>query len=271
MQLKTSLVAFIAILASGCSSLPEQESNKQTSQVSNSQVESGDTVDKRDPLESINREVWDFNYQVLDKHVLRPVAVGYRDYMPLPARKGLVNATDNLDETAAILNNSLQGKFSDALTSLGRFTINSTLGVFGLFDIASKLGLEQKHESFEETLGVYGVDTGPYLMMPAYGPTDVRTTAGGVVDGMYLPLSDLNIWASVGRVSVKALEARIQLMDQEALLEDSFDSYTFVKEAYFQRLEYKVKDGKVAKPQESKQDLEDFEAFEEELEGLEGL
>ncbi|WP_332872810.1 MlaA family lipoprotein [Algibacillus agarilyticus] len=243
-----------AALMLGCTTVPEQQADQELS--------------NNDPLESVNRHMWDFNYDILDNYVLRPSAVVYRDYMPTPARKGLYNAANNLDEPSAVINNALQGKFKDAGISLSRFTINSTVGILGLFDIATKLGLEEKHEGFDETLGVYGVETGPYLMLPAYGPSDARSLVGNSVDSLYWPLSGLNPLASVSRVSVKVLEARISLMEQEGLLKDSFDPYTFVREAYFQRLAFKVNDGKVEPAPVEEESFEDFEAFEQQLEGL---
>ncbi|NTS76358.1 VacJ family lipoprotein [Catenovulum sp. SM1970] len=245
----------LSILVPACSTVPEKQTEQDTNDIT--------YTDERDPLEGVNRAIWDFNYNVLDKHVLRPTAVVYRDYMPTPARKGLLNVVNNLDEPSAFVNNTLQGKFANAGISAGRFLINSTLGLFGLFDIATPMGITEHQEDFGEVLGSYGVGNGPYLMVPAMGPTDVRDLSGSVVDGMYFPLSDLTMWGSIGRFTVKALEGRIQLMDQEQLLEDSFDSYIFVKEAHFQRSEFKVYDGNV--PQEEEEGFDDFDDFEDEF------
>ncbi len=254
-----------------CSSVPEQEqqalSNEQTK--TGTQDESFDDSDPRDPMEGFNRVMWDFNYDILDAYILRPTAVVYRDYMPTPLRRGLFNMADNLDEPSAMVNNSLQGKFGNAGISLGRFLLNSTVGVLGLFDVATPIGLVEKQEDFGEVLGVWGVDNGPYIMLPAYGPTDTRDFAGGFVDGAYFPLSDLTVWGSIGRITVKALEGRISLMDQEQLLNDSFDPYLFVKEAHFQRSAFKVNDGKVVPDaNEDEDDFDDFDDFDDEFEDL---
>ncbi|KMT65181.1 VacJ family lipoprotein [Catenovulum maritimum] len=218
--------------------------------------------DDKDPLQAFNRSMWDFNYNVLDKHILKPAAKGYQTIMPQPARTGFLNMANNLEEPSAIVNNLLQAKPGDAAISTGRFVVNSTFGLLGLVDVAKYAGMEAKHEEFGEVLGKWGVGNGPYLMVPGMGPTDVRTSVGDFVDSAYFPLDDLTIWASAFRISVKALEGRISLMAQEQLLEDSFDPYVFVKEAYFQRTLYKVYDGNPPRAKEvTKEEEEDFENF----------
>lgn len=217
--------------------------------------------DPKDPLESINRTMWDFNYEVLDEYLLRPTAVAYVNYMPQVARTGLLNAAENLEEPSNSLNNLLQGKVDGSFVSLGRFLLNSTVGLLGLFDVASEIGLKQQEEEFGEVLGTWGVDTGPYLMIPGLGPSDVRSSVGDVVDGAYSPIDSLNIYFAILRNSIKALESRASVIQQEQQLLNSNDPYTFVKSAYFQNLEYKVKDGKVEQSAEEAEldgDLEDF-------------
>lgn len=232
----------------------------------NEQAQAQNNADERDPLESFNRAMWDFNYDVLDKYILRPVTVVYVDYMPNPARKGLFNAALNLEEPSNSVNNLLQGKVEGSFVSLGRFLLNSTVGILGLFDVASEIGLERAEEEFGEVLGVYGVGTGPYLMIPAMGPTDIRSTVGDVVDSSYFPLQDLNLYVTIVRTGIKVLEGRAQLMDQESQLDQSLDPYAFVKNAYFQNLEFKVSDGKTAqKPEELEQEEEGFEDFLDDL------
>ena len=199
--------------------------------------------DPRDPLESVNRKIWDFNYDVLDKYLLRPAALAYVDYVPGFARKGLHNMALNLEEPSNTVNNLLQGKVDGSFTSLGRFVINSSVGLLGTIDVASKIGLERREEEFGEVLGRWGVGTGAYLMIPALGPSDVRSTTGDIVDSAYFPLADLNLYVSLLRNGIKALESRAALVKQEENLEASLDPYAFVKDAYFQNLEFKVTDG----------------------------
>ena len=214
--------------------------------------------DPRDPIESVNRDIWDFNYDVLDKYVLRPVTVAYVDYMPGFARTGLLNMATNLEEPSNTVNNLLQGKVEGSLISLGRFVVNSTIGLLGTIDVATEMGLQAEEEEFGEVLGVYGVDTGAYLMLPALGPTDVRSGVGDIVDSAYFPLADLNFYTSILRSGIKALEARASLIEQESVLESSLDPYAFVKNAYFQNLEFKVTDGK-GKDDELSEEDEDID------------
>ncbi|WAJ69252.1 MlaA family lipoprotein [Catenovulum adriaticum] len=219
-----------------------------------------------DPLESVNRSVWDFNYDILDKHILRPTALAYQKYMPMPVRIGLVNMSSNLEAPSSMINNLLQAKPKEAATSAGRFLLNSTVGLLGLVDVAGYIGLKPEEEEFDEVLGKWGVSTGPYLMLPAYGPSVPRELAGDVVDSAYFPLDGLTIWLSAFRFGIDALESRIQVIPQEQLLEDSFDPYIFVKEAYFQNTQFKVYDGDPPRPKVEEAEEADFDAF---LQGLE--
>lgn len=250
--------AFLLVIASltlgGCASRDATEQQAQAEQNQQSEYH-----DPRDPLEPFNRTMWDFNYDVLDKYLLRPVTVAYVDYMPQFARTGLLNAADNLAEPANAVNNLLQGKIEDTFVSLGRFLLNSTIGLLGTIDVADEIGLQEKSEDFGQTLGTWGVDTGPYLMIPARGPSDVRSTGGDIVDSSYFPLADLTIYVSVLRWGIKALEARANLIEQEQQLATSSDQYLFVKDAYFQNLEFKVKDGEVEIDDSELEMDEDFE------------
>jgi len=221
--------------------------------------------DPKDPLESLNRTMWDFNYEILDEYILRPTAVAYVDYMPQIARTGLLNMAENLEEPSNSLNNLLQGKLDGTFISLGRFLLNSTVGLLGLIDVASEIGLDPKEEEFGEVLGKWGVGTGPYLMIPALGPSDVRSTVGDLVDISYSPLDGLNFYFSFLRVGIKALEDRASLIQQEQQLNSSADPYAFVKSVYFQNLEFKVKDGIVEKSAEEEALEDDIDAFLDDL------
>ena len=221
--------------------------------------------DPKDPLESLNRTMWDFNYEVLDEYILRPTAVAYVDYMPQIARTGLLNMAENLEEPSNSLNNLLQWKLDGTFISLGRFLLNSTVGLFGLIDVASEIGLESKEEEFGEVLGKWGIGTGPYLMIPALGPSDVRSSVGDFVDSSYSPLDGLNLYFSFLRVGIKALEGRASVIQQEQTLNASTDPYAFVKSAYFQNLEFKVKDGQVEQSEEEEAFDDDLDAFLDDL------
>lgn len=266
MDLSKSLIAGLIIATSflgGCASNSAQEQ----ADVARTNSAAVDTSDPRDPFESVNRKLWDFNWDVLDAYILRPVTVTYVTVMPQAARTGLVNITDNLQEPANFLNNMFQGKVDDGLDSLARFLINTTVGLVGTFDVASKIGIERKEEQFGETLAVWGLDTGPFLMLPFLGPSDPRSFTGDYVDGFAFPMSLLEGSVNLARIGISVLETRAQLLDQEAQLEQSVDDYAFVKNAYFENLEFRVTDGKSGDKAIDDEQLDDFADFEAMLEG----
>ncbi|MBT0585068.1 MlaA family lipoprotein [Alteromonas oceanisediminis] len=231
------------------------------------QQATADEGDPRDPFEPVNRVVWDFNYDVLDEYIVRPVTVGYVTVMPQFARTALLNAAQNLEEPLNVINNLLQGKASESADSFARFVINSTIGLVGTIDVAEKMGVPRQEEDFDEVLGVWGVGNGPYLMVPAAGPYDARGVSGQVVDIAYFP-SIVDFQFTLARLFVETIEARARLMEQEQQLENSPDPYAFVKNAYFQNKEFQVTDGKSGEKEIDDQQLEDFEAFEDMLEDL---
>jgi len=208
-----------------------------------SSISSTDTSDPKDPLESLNRPSWTFTWDYADKYVARPASSAYVEYVNADLRGGVYNMALNLNEPSAIINNLLQAKFSDAATSTGRFLLNSTIGLLGFFDPASDFGWSRKQEEFGEVLGSYGVGDGPYIVVPVLGPTSVREEVGDYVDKFYWPLAIIDFWPNVLRVAVVGLEQRAALSQQEKLIDESIDSYEFVKNAYFQNLQFKVYDG----------------------------
>ncbi|GGO67409.1 ABC transporter [Bowmanella pacifica] len=253
-----------ALFLGGCASqgTAEQAAAAQTNGVEQNNDVKGDP---RDPLESFNRAMWTFNWDYLDTYVARPVAVVYRDYMPGFARTGLLNAAINLEEPANSVNNLLQGKVGDSMVSLGRFLLNSTIGLLGTIDVAGEIGMERKSEEFGEVLGVWGVSNGAYVMLPVYGANDVRGGVGDLVDSAYWPMDTLNLPLSLFRWGIDAVETRIKLMDQEQLLDGAVDPYALVKDIYFQNTEFKVKDGKVEQSKEDKQLDDDIDAYLDQL------
>jgi len=168
-MLKQGLLLLCLLTLSGCAQVPESK------------------YDERDPIQSVNRPIYDFNMDVLDAYILRPAAVGYITVTPQPVRRSIVHFTDNITAPVDIINAGLQGKPSSAGINFARFLVNSTVGVFGLFDVASSLGLEVTDEDFGQTLGVWGVGDGAYLMIPAMGPSTARNLTGDVVDNVVLP------------------------------------------------------------------------------------
>ncbi|NVK26187.1 MAG: VacJ family lipoprotein [Gammaproteobacteria bacterium] len=245
--LQIIFIVLMVMFTTACTSSSKQqqaalETNGQSSQQKPAFDKVDVYVDKRDPFESMNRVLWDFNWNVLDKYLLRPIAVGYTK-LPDPAQMGVRNFITNLEEPGYAINSLLQGKVADSGAGVGRFVVNSTIGILGLFDVAKHLGLEQKKESFGETMAVAGVGNGPFFMIPAYGPTTVRDGTGDFVDGLVFPLSLLSLPQSILKTGIKAVYTRADLIQQESLINQSTDSYIFIKEAYFQGQAYKVYNG----------------------------
>ena len=246
-----------ALFLSGCAS-----NNAEQQAQANSASAPSDYSDPRDPLESVNRVVWDFNWEILDKYLLRPAATTYVTVVPGFARTGLSNAVENLAEPANMLNNLLQGKVGPSFDSFTRFVINSTVGVAGFFDVAGAMGLQRQEEEFGETLGKWGVGSGPFLMMPGLGPTDPRSFSGELVDNLYFPMTLMTGNLNVLRFTIGALEARAQLLGQEGQIENARDPYEQVKNIYFQNLEFRVTDGKNLDAQPDEEEAEEFDEFE---------
>ncbi|MDP2562074.1 VacJ family lipoprotein [Psychrobium sp. 1_MG-2023] len=214
-------------------------------------------AERSDPFEGFNRAMWDFNRNVLDLYLFKPAAVAYRDYLPVPVQTSVYSFAVNLEEPSSTVNNMLQGNVEDSSNAFARFLINSTAGLFGLFDVASKIGLERKSDEFGEVLAVNGVSSGPYLMLPALGPTTIRNEVGDVVDNLYFPATEISFWPSITVRLLKGLHTRAQLLDQEGLLNNSLDQYEFVKEAYFQQSLFDIYDGNVPVVEDTS--LDDFD------------
>jgi phospholipid-binding lipoprotein MlaA len=200
--------------------------------------------DARDPMERTNRAVFKFN-RAADKAVLRPAAKVWQAIMPRPVRTGLGNFSNNLGYPTTILNEYLQGKGRDGTADIARLVVNTVFGL-GFFDPASHIGLPRHNEDFGQTLGKWGVHTGPYLMLPILGPSTVRDTPSRVVDaytsgGQYL--NDQYLRWSLAAAST--LEIRAELLATDGMLESSFDPYALTRNAWLKRREYEVRDGNV--------------------------
>jgi phospholipid-binding lipoprotein MlaA len=251
------LLASLMLLLGGCSSVQDDRI---------AAADSNDISDPRDPLEGINRPIWDFNLDVLDQYILKPVATGYGNYVPAPVRIGLLNVALNLEEPVNFVNDVLQFKIKDAGVTTGRFLINSTVGLLGIFDVADKVGLKRKEEDFGQTLAAWGVDHGAYLMVPALGPSTAKDLTGDLVDSAAFGFNMLSWPQSLFKMTIKVLDTRVELMSQEQLLRDSIDPYSFTKEAYLQRQEYKLYDGDVPESEDEFEGLDedDFDDDDEE-------
>ncbi len=229
--------------------------------VENAPPEDSPEVDPKDPYENWNRKVFGFN-EFLDDWFLRPVAKAYRFVTPDIVDRGLTNFFNNLDEVRNFANSILQLKGESAVVAAGRFTYNTVFGLGGLIDVGTAFGLPERPEDFGQTLGYWGVGSGPYLMMPFLGPSTPRRLAGMGTDGWVLP----SAWDEVGSPEEYYLRG-LELVDKRADLipAESFisgDRYTFVRNAYLQRREFLVQDGKVQNDPFASDDedlmLEDF-------------
>ncbi|XOZ34288.1 VacJ family lipoprotein [Halomonadaceae bacterium KBTZ08] len=216
--------------------------------------------DDRDPWEPFNRSIFTFN-EALDSNVVRPVARGYNRVTPEPVNDGVTNFFSNIAEPGNILNSLLQGKGEAALISTGRFIFNTTFGLLGLVDVASHMELPEQDEDFGQTFGYWGMDTGPFLMLPILGPSTVRDTAGmGVEYGVPDLMDPIEVRPRYGLYALYGLDTRASLLRYEKQI--TGDRYRFMRNAYLQRRAYKVNDGKVKHDPFAQEDddlmLEDF-------------
>jgi phospholipid-binding lipoprotein MlaA len=216
-----------------------------------------------DPLERMNRATYRFNDSI-DRAVLRPVATGYRDHVPGIVQQGVDNVLEHLAFPTTIVNDLLQLKIKDTLVDLGRFAVNSTLGLAGLLDPASRFGIPKNDEDFGQTLGRWGVPPGPYVVLPFLGPSTMRDGPSLAVDAQ----TDLRVALHIdnniewGLATVSLIHRRSELLAFDASLDSAYDRYAFIRNSWLQRREYQVKDGDV-EPEDPLEGLEDP------LEGLE--
>ena len=201
-------------------------------------------LDDVDPLEEFNRPIFEFN-QTLDENLLEPIAISYRDNTSESIKKGVSNFFSNLGEVSTLSNQILQFKAEDSFITLSRFLINTTIGLAGIFDPASELGLTKKDEDFGQTLGFWGVPEGPYFVIPILGPSTLRDTAGLYVD----MTSDVNLInnldtnAEIAATSMKTVDKRVELLPATDLIHRSFDPYTTMRSSYLQKRRNDVNDG----------------------------
>ena len=227
--MRNALLIALALLVTGCATVPGKP-------------------DPRDPWESFNRASFKFN-DSLDKAVAKPVAKAYKKVTPRIVRTGVSNFLSNLGSITTIVNDVLQGKGRQAGRDSARFLLNTTLGLGGLFDPATAAGLENNDEDFGQTLGKWGVKSGPYLMLPILGPSTVRDTFGRIPDQFTNPVNYVDDATTQYAVRVvDFLDLRAGLLDLDAQLERSYDRYAFVRNAWLQRREFQVTDGNVADP-----------------------
>ena len=200
---------------------------------------------KQDPLEPMNRAVFTFNEKA-DQFVLKPVAQAYKAVTPTPVRTGVGNFFGNVADLLTGVNNLLQGKPEQAGDDFGRVMLNTSLGIGGLFDIATEAGIEKHDEDLGQTFGVWGAAPGAYLVLPILGPSSVRDAAGTLVQGYADPITNIRDvgWRN-SLYGMRVVNARTQLLGTEGLVEQAaLDKYNFVRRAYLQRRRNLVYDGK---------------------------
>ncbi|NQY27101.1 MAG: VacJ family lipoprotein [Piscirickettsiaceae bacterium] len=212
------------------------------------------TSNVNDPLEGYNRVMYSFN-DTLDKVILKPAAIAYDSVTPDPIQKGVSNFFSNLNDITVIINDLLQLKFGQAFDDTGRFLLNSTVGVAGIFDIAGYAGHEKHNEDFGQTLAVWGVDSGPYFVLPLFGPRTIRDTVGLVGDVYTNPITYLeDTGARNALFALQVVDSRANLLGTKEVLDEATDDeYIFVRDAYLQRRQNLIYDGN---PPE-----EDFDVF----------
>lgn len=199
----------------------------------------------RDPYEGFNRAMYSVN-EAVDKFAAKPVAQVYDKAFPLPVKAGVGNFFGNVGDLWIGVNGALQGKFGDAGIDLGRLLVNSTVGIFGLFDVASELGLEKHDEDSGQTLAVWGVGDGAYLFWPIIGPRTMRDTAGWMIDSYVDPVWRVRpISVRNSLVALRFVDIRASLLPADKVVEEAaLDKYAYVRDAYLQRRRNQIFDGR---------------------------
>ena len=195
-----------------------------------------------DPLERFNRAMFSFNESV-DNALLKPVATGYKTVVPEPARDCVSNVFSNINDIFVGVNSLLQGKVVDAASDACRVLVNTTVGLFGCFDVASKMGLEKHNRDFGQTFGKWGVASGPYLVLPFLGPSNFRDGVGTLIYTSLDPVWANHVPTRNVAYSLRAVNRRAELLDAGNVLEEAaLDKYSFVRDAYTQRRRSMIED-----------------------------
>ncbi len=209
-----------------------------------------------DPFENANRAIYKFNTG-LDRVILRPVAKGYQKVVPSPVRKGVSNFFSNLLEPSTAVNSLLQGKPKQAGQSLGRFLVNTSLGFFGVLDVATPMNIPKYREDFGQTFAVWGVESGPYLMLPFLGPSNLRDFGGLLTHSAFTDVTTgLSAENATYATALRLMNTRSQLLSFDETLNLQVDPYAFIRDGYKQRRLEAIYDGNVPQAEED----DEFEA-----------
>jgi phospholipid-binding lipoprotein MlaA len=227
-----------------------------------SKIDDSKVIDSSDPYESINRSFYSFNNSI-DQHIMRPAASTYISITPELLRIGITNFFNNVSYLNVFVNSSLQGKLDQSLSDIFRFIFNSTLGVGGLIDVATYMGLETHEEDLGQTLAVWGSGQGAYLNLPAFGPNTVRNVPDYVSDYFLNPINYLATIVSLPVSALNLINSRANLLNASNFIDSAaIDPYSFTREAYLQIRRSLIYDGNP--PAESFDDIFDLE-FEEDI------
>ena len=206
-----------------------------------------------DPFQEINEKTHNFNL-VLDKQLATPVARIYKKVTPDLVEKSITNFTHNIEDISIAINNILQGKINNGISDLLRFTINSSLGVLGFFDVASNLGFEKHDEDFGQTLATWGMGAGPYIVLPGLGPSNLRDTLSMLPDAFLTPLYVIDHdRTSYSLTAIDIVETRARYLGLESVVIG--DDYLFYRDAYLQSREFDILDGEVS------EEFDEFDDF----------
>lgn len=202
------------------------------------------TGNQKDPVEGFNRAMFGFN-EGLDKVVIKPVAQGYEAVLPRPVQTGVVNFFSNIADVFIGVNNLLQGKPVEAVSDGGRFLINTTVGILGIFDPASHMGLEKHDEDFGQTFGRWGVGDGAYIVLPFFGPRTVRDTVGLGFDIYVDPVANIDHVPTRNTLLVtRVVSDRAEVLKADKIIEEAaLDKYSYIRDGYLQRRRSLIHDG----------------------------
>jgi phospholipid-binding lipoprotein MlaA len=196
-----------------------------------------------DPWESVNRSIYGFNMKA-DKYVLKPIATAYDKVTPEPVQQGVRNFFSNLKSPATLVNELLQGRPMDSAETLGRFAVNTTVGVVGIFDPASSIGLARRNEDFGQTFAVWGWENSNYVVLPLLGPRTLRDTAGFVGDSAISPLSQVGSdGVVIGLKSLEITDKRKQMLPLDDVRANAIDEYVMMRDAWAQGRQHEIREG----------------------------
>jgi phospholipid-binding lipoprotein MlaA len=223
------LIGFMSIILSGCAT-----------------YSSNSLSDPSDPWQAANKPIFAMN-DAIDSVLFKPLAKGYNAITPKPIQAGVTNFFSNLNEIDNAINNLFQGKPKQFATSIGRLTVNSTIGIAGIFDVASYMGLTHAPEDFGQTMGAFGAGSGPYIILPLLGSSSVRDIPGRVLSIYLNPLAWLDDVSFRNiMVGVNAVDTRSNLLAKEDIASEiSKDKYSLYRDAYLEEREFQISDGNI--------------------------